>query len=160
MINIIKAQFEDLETILQLQYAAYQSEAILCNDFTIQPLKQTLDQVIDEYRKGVILKAVLKTSSPGRTRDEKIIGSVRAHEKENTVYIGKLMVHPDYQGNGVGRRLLAAIENEFPKKRCELYTACKSSRNLYLYETSGYKRFREETDNAGIKFIYFEKTRL
>ena len=148
MINITKAQLNDLEDILQIQYAAYQSEAMLHNDFSIQPLTQTLDQVVEEYHKGVILKA---------EQDNKIIGSVRAYEKVNTVYIGKLMVHPDFQGNGVGKRLLSAIENEFPNMRFELFTACKSNRNLHLYETSGYKCFKEEINDAGIRFAYFEK---
>jgi len=148
MIKITKAQLNDLEDILQIQYAAYQSEALLHNDFTIQPLTQTLDQVIEEYHKGVILKAVF---------DNKIIGSVRAYEKDNTVYIGKMMVHPDYQSKGVGKRLLSAIEKEFPNMRFELFTAFKSNRNLYLYESSGYKRFKEEINDAGIRFVYFEK---
>jgi len=148
MITIIKAQLNDLEEILQIQYAAYKSEAMLHNDFNIQPLTQTLDQVTEEYNKGVILKAEY---------ENKIIGSVRAYKKENTVYIGKLMVHPDYQGKGVGKRLLSAIEHEFPNMRFELYTAYKSKRNMHLYETSGYKFFKEETDEAGIRFAYFEK---
>lgn len=148
MINISKAHLEDLETILKLQYAAYQSEAELHNDFTIQPLTQTLDQVIEEFHKGVILKA---------EQDNIIIGSVRACKKENTVYIGKLMVHPEHQGNGLGKRLLAAIENEFSGCKFELYTACKSDRNLHLYETSGYGRFKEETDETGIRFAFFKK---
>ena len=151
MIKIVKANMEDLETILRLQYAAYQSEAMLHNDFTIQPLTQTLDDTIEEYKRSVILKAVL---------DEEIIGSVRAREKNNTVFIGKLMVHPDHQGKGFGRLLLAAIEKEFQGKRFELFTACKSERNLHLYETSGYKRFKEETNEAGIRFAYFEKREI
>ena len=85
------------------------------------------------------------------------IGSVRAHMKGSTAYISKLMVHPRHQGCGLGKRLLAAIEAEFPHMRYELYTACKSDRNIHLYESSGYTRFREEIDGAGIAFAYMEK---
>ncbi|MCL2186876.1 MAG: GNAT family N-acetyltransferase [Treponema sp.] len=148
MITITKAQLEDMEKILQLQYAAYQSEAMLHNDFTIQPLTQKLEEAIEEFKKCIVLKALF---------NNEIIGSVRAYQKEKTVYIGKLMVHPSHQGEGLGRKLLCAIENEFPNMRYELYTACKSERNLHLYETSGYTRFREDTDKAGIRFAYFEK---
>jgi len=159
MINIQKAQLEDLQEILKLQKIAYQSEAQIHNDFTIQPLTQTLDQVIEEFHKGVILKAV---------KDGVIVGSVRASftvkhsadKNENTVCIGKLMVDPKHQGNGMGRQLLAAIEKEFSGCRFELYTACKSNRNMHLYETSGYVRFKEETDEAGIRFAFFEKNNL
>jgi hypothetical protein len=37
---IEKAQFEDLAEILSLQKLAYQSEAAICNDYTIPPLVQ------------------------------------------------------------------------------------------------------------------------
>ena len=147
-ITVTKAGIDDVEKILQLQYAAYQSEARIHNDFTIQPLTQTLEESITEYHKCVVLKAV----SGGA-----IVGSVRAHVVGNTVYIGKLMVLPDQQGKGLGKRLLTAIEAEFPQKRYELFTACKSSRNIHLYESSGYTRFHEETNGAGIAFAYMEK---
>jgi len=146
--HIALAEASDMEEILRLQYAAYQSEALIHGDFTIQPLTQTLVEIIEEYSKSVFLKAIL---------DNKIIGSVRAHEKNGTVYIGKLMVHPNHQGKGLGKCLLAAIEQEFPNKRYELFTSCKSDRNLYLYEAAGYVRFLEKTDNAGIAFSYLEK---
>jgi hypothetical protein len=38
-----------MEEILRLQYAAYRSEARIHNDFTIQPLIQTLEETIAEY---------------------------------------------------------------------------------------------------------------
>ena len=146
--KIVRAEISDMEEILKLQYDAYQSEALIHGDFTIQPLTQTLDETIVEYNKDVVLKAV---------QDGKIIGSVRAYSEGNTTYIGKLMVRPDHQGKGLGKRLLAAIEREFPRKRYELFTSCKSDRNLHLYETTGYTRFREETNDAGIAFVYLEK---
>ena len=44
---IVKAQYDDLREILELQYLAYQSEAALFGSRDIPPLKQTLDEVID-----------------------------------------------------------------------------------------------------------------
>jgi len=148
MINILKAQKEDLKDILQVQYAAFHSEGILHNNFKIQPLTQTLDEVIEEFNKGVILKAV---------EDSKIIGSIRAQKHGNIIHIAKLVVHPERQGNGLGKRLLAAVENEFPNCKFELYTSCMNSRNLHIYESSGYTRFKEEIGDAGLRFAYFQK---
>lgn len=78
MILIEKAQKEDLKEILDLQYLAYQSEAKLFGDMDIPPLKQTIEEVYDEFQKGIILKEV----------DDKgvIIGSVRAYQNGGTVY--------------------------------------------------------------------------
>lgn len=58
MIWIKKAQKEDLEEILKLQYLAYQSETKLFGDIDIPPLKQTIEEVYDEFQKGTVLKAV------------------------------------------------------------------------------------------------------
>jgi len=147
-IKIFNSEETDAEEILRLQYAAYQSEAELLNDFTIQPLTQTLEEVLAEYRKGIVLKAV---------QDGKIIGSVRAYAEGDTVYIGKLIVHPDHQGKGLGKRLLATVESKLYKKRFELFTSAKSERNLHLYEKAGYGRIREETTPSGITLVYMEK---
>jgi len=147
-IRIERADVADMEEILKLQYIAYQSEALIHGDFTIQPLTQTLDETIAEYNKGIVLKAV---------QNNEIIGSVRAYTEGNTAYIGKLMVHPNHRSKGLGKSLLRAIELVFSNKRFELFTSCKSDRNLHLYETEGYKRFRKEIDDAGIEFVYLEK---
>ena len=145
---VSRAQKEDTAVILRLQYVAYQSEAIIWNDFSIQPLTQTMEQKEAEFQDGIILKAVL---------DGRIIGSVRAYEKDNTAYIGKLMVLPGYQDRGIGKRLLQSIENEFHGKRFELYTGMKSEKNLALYEKCGYARFKTEDASPGLTLIYLEK---
>ncbi|MDE7176774.1 MAG: GNAT family N-acetyltransferase [Lachnospiraceae bacterium] len=147
--NIRKAEKEDLQRILDLQYLAYQSEAKLFHDPDIPPLKQTLAEVESEFQKGIILKAV--------DENDTIIGSVRAYYENDTVYIGKLMVHPEKQGQGIGTRLLAAIENEYPQQRYELFTSSKSIKNIELYEKSGYKIFREKQITDELKFVYLEK---
>ncbi|WP_295088704.1 hypothetical protein [Ruminococcus sp.] len=58
MCIIKKAERNDLKEILQLQYLAYQSEADLFGSRDIPPLKQTLDEVVEEFNSGVILKMV------------------------------------------------------------------------------------------------------
>ena len=53
--------------------------------------------------------------------------------------------------------MLAEIGAEFSYKRYELFTACKSGRNIHLYEVSEYTRFQEETDDAGIALAHMGK---
>lgn len=147
--DIRKAELIDLDEILKLQYLAYQSEAALFGTQDIPPLKQTLEEVKEEFINGIILKML----------DEKgnIIGSVRAHEKDGTVFIGKLMVQPDHRHNGLGSRLLGEIENCYPNKRYELFTSTKSVDNIRLYEKFGYKIFKQEAVNDELVFVYMEK---
>lgn len=143
------AENEDLQEILDLQYLAYQSEAKLFNDPDIPPLRQTLSELENEFQQGVILKAV--------DENNVIIGSVRAYMNNRTVYIGKLMVHPQKQRQGGGTKLLDAIEKEYPGKRYELFTSTRSKKNIALYERSGYKIFDEKAITNELKFVYLEK---
>ena len=147
-IGIYKADLEDLQEILQLQYLSYQSEAALFGSRDIPPLKQTLDEVIAEYKNGIILKM---------TDDDVIVGSIRAKERNGTVYIGKLMVHPDYRRNGYGRSLLMEIEKYFPDKRYELFTSTRSTDNIRLYRNLGYKMFDRKAVTDELQFVYMEK---
>ena len=149
MFIIKNAEWADLPEILQLQCIAYQSEADLFGSRDIPPLKQTLDEVIEEFNSGIILKMI----------DDKnnIIGSVRAKEIDGTVYIGKLMVHPDYQHKGYGTMLLSEMENRFPDKRYELFTSTRSVDNIRLYQKLGYTTFAQKAVNDELEFVYMEK---
>lgn len=146
---IIKADMGDLSEILDLQYLAYQSEARLFDDEYIPPLKQTLVDVENEYQRGIILKAL--------DEDGAIIGSVRAFCDNETVYIGKLMVHPSKQGQGIGTQLLLEMEKQYPKQRYELFTSTRSEKNIALYQKLGYKIFDEKQITEELGFVYMEK---
>ena len=147
--SISKANMDDLQEILNLQYLAYQSEAALFGNKDIPPLKQTLDEVIEEYHKGIILKLV--------DTDNLIIGSIRAWEMKETVYVGKLMVHPDYRHRGYGTKLLSEIEKYYPQKRYELFTSTRSIDNIRLYQKMGYQEFDRRRVDDQLEFVYMEK---
>ena len=140
--NITKAELKDLQEILDLQYLAYQSEAQLFNNKDIPPLKETLEELTEEFNKGIILKL---------TDGDKIVGSVRAYEKRRTAYIGKLMVHPN------GTMLLKAIEKFYFECRLELFTSTKSVDNIRLYESLGYRKFKEQKIDDELTFVYLAK---
>jgi ribosomal protein S18 acetylase RimI-like enzyme len=147
--RIDKANLEDLQEILDLQYLAYQSEAKLFNSPNIPPLTQTLKEVETEFETAVFLKLV--------NEDGHIVASVRAYSDDGTLHIGKLMVHPDLQGQGIGTKLLREIENTCPHKRYELFTSTKSERNIKLYERMGYVKFKEQNIDSDLKFVFLRK---
>ena len=147
--QILFAEQSDLPIILDLQYAAYQSEARLLNNPNIPPLLQTLEELQNEFERGTILKAV--------DDDGSIIGSVRSYAKDGTLYIGKLIVQPDRQGKRIGTALLHEIERACQQDRYELFTSSISVRNIKLYERAGYRIFREQQISENLKFIYLEK---
>ncbi len=144
------AVMEDAQEILNLQKLAYQSEAVIYHDYSIPPLTQTLEQTRDDFAKQTVLKA---------TSEGQVIGSVRGYLSQGTCYIGKLIVHPDFQNQGIGSRLMAAIEGHFSQaQRYELFTGQRSERNLYLYQKLGYRVMRTEGTAGKVAMVFLEKT--
>jgi GNAT superfamily N-acetyltransferase len=146
---IERALVRDAEDILKLQYLCFQREAELYNDYTLPPLKQTLAGLLLEYDTHIILVA--------RYRGE-VVGSVRANLKEGSCYVGRLIVHPRIQRQGIGSRLLQAVEREFPDiSRYELFTGSRSEANVRLYASCGYRPSRTEKLSPGVEIVFMEK---
>jgi catechol 2,3-dioxygenase-like lactoylglutathione lyase family enzyme/GNAT superfamily N-acetyltransferase len=144
--KISKANYEDLASILYLQKCCYLSEAEIYNNYSIPPLTQKIDDINLDFQNQTILKLEY---------NNKIIGSVRGFLRDETCYIGKLIVDKDYQNMGFGKQLLEAIEEKFKNaSRFELFTGFQSSKNLFLYNKLGYKEFKEERFNEiTIKYL-------
>lgn len=149
VMRIVRAGFEDLPEILKLQHLAYQSEAELCGNFDIPPLTQVLSEVEAEFEKGIFLKAL--------EADGRLAGSVRAFSVNGVLHIGKLFVHPDLRGRGLGSRLLKTIEELCPHDIYELFTSSKSFGNIRLYERAGYAVHKEEASAGGLSLVYLRK---
>jgi len=149
-IEIFQATPDDATEILALQKLAYQTEAQIYNDWNIPPLLQTIEEIRDEFRTHMFLKAVSGHS---------IVGSVRARIVGNTCLIGKLIVHPKWRSRGIGTLLLTEIEIIYRAvSRFELFTGSQSVKNLYLYHKLGYQDFRRESLSDQVELIYLEKT--
>ncbi len=147
---IERARASDAEEILSLQKLAFRREAVIYNDFNISPLVQTLNDIDKDFRRQIFLKATIE----GR-----IIGSVRAFANGETCFVGRLVVHPDFQNQGIGTKLMNEIESLFRTcRRFELFTGNKSERNIYLYQKAGYKIFKTEKITDNITLVYLEKT--
>jgi len=143
--------------ILALQKLAYHSEAAIYDEYGIPPLTQTLDSMRADLQRQTCLIATIDDGSRGC----RIVGSVRAHLDQGTCYIGRLIVHPDWQNQGIGTRLMAEIEHLFRHAvRFELFTGHLSERNLYLYRKLGYRPFKQERISDALTLVYLEKLSL
>ncbi len=104
---------------------------------------------MDDFRKEVFLKVSF---------DGAIIGSVRAYTEQDTCFIGQLIVHPNFQNQGIGTMLMNEIERCYSSaRRFELFTGEKSERNIRLYRKLGYQAFGRERITNDLTIVYMEK---
>ncbi len=147
--EITLAVIEDAAQILSLQKQAYQSEASIYQDYNIPPLTQTIEEINGEFDSQLFLKVV---------HGQDIIGSVRAYSDGFSCFLGRLIVHPKWQGKGVGSKLMKTIEAYYTDvQRFELFTGVKSQANIRLYKRLGYEPFKEEMVSESITFVYMDK---
>ncbi len=144
------AQPDDAAEILALQKLSYRAEAELYNDFSLSPLRQTIDELREDFDTMVFLKAVM---------DNKIVGSVRGFSVGDTCYIWRLIVHPLYQNLGIGKKLMDAVEEHFPCRRYEVFTGNKTKRKIFFFQKIGYRVFASEKVSEKRDRVYLEKVK-
>ncbi len=153
--DILPAVPADAPAILALQRLAYQAEALRYNDWSLPPLTQPLEALLAEFKRLVVLKAIpADEAGPGAP----IVGSVRAGVSHGVCQIGRLIVHPEHQRQGLGTALLAAIEARFPKaEKYALFTGARSEGNIKLYERHGYRVERRQEISPDLTLVFLDK---
>ncbi|MEJ6949971.1 GNAT family N-acetyltransferase [Natronospora cellulosivora (SeqCode)] len=114
------------------------------------PLIQSVEEIRKDYKDQVFLKKII---------EDKIAGSVRAYVKDDICYIGRLIVNPDYQNQGIGKELMKNVEEYFSSccDKYSLFTGKKSEKNIYLYESLGYVQIKKKKLNDKVTLIFLEK---
>lgn len=150
--TVSQATQDDIRDIFLLQKRAFVQEAeINGGNYGISPIKQTLNELTQEFPNFTYLKANVNNT---------IIGSVRAVQKGDTCLIGRLMTEPVFQNFGLGIKLMNAIESAFLNvKRYELFTGEASTGNVRFYLNRGYRIFDKKEDVPGVWLLMFEKSR-
>jgi predicted N-acetyltransferase YhbS len=128
---IRRARPSDAGEVLTVQRAAFVTEAQLHDDPHMAPLTQTLEEVRAAIAAQTVLVAVEGT---------RIVGSVRAGLVGDEWRLGRLVVVPDRQGQGIGSALIRAVEAAAPREVTvfSVETGPKSEQNVRLYEKHGY----------------------
>ena len=152
MVEIHEAEIADIDEIIKLQRLSYQSEAKIYNDWSLPALTQTVESLRGEFVNSIVLKAIA---------NDEIIGSVRATMSEGTCKIGRLIVHPDFQKQGVGSRILNQIEMLHSHAlNFELFTGSKSLRNIKFYQQHNYSISHTEALAKNISIIFMVKANI
>jgi ribosomal protein S18 acetylase RimI-like enzyme len=143
------ATLEDAAEILALQKAAYQQVAERYDDAALPPLVETLQDTEDQ----LALQTVLKVELAGR-----IVGSVRAYLNGSTCHLGRLIVEPAFQGQGIGTALMLSMEGYFTQAtEIELFTGHKCVDTLRFYKRLGYEEVARESVSAKVTHVILRK---
>ncbi|MEW9531423.1 GNAT family N-acetyltransferase [Microbispora sp. NPDC049125] len=149
MVEIERAAPADAGEILTLQRAAYVTEAQLYGDPFIPPLVESLGQVRAVIESGVVLKA---------TDGSRVVGAVRGQMSGSTCLVGRLVVAPDRQGQGIGGLLLAALHEAVPDAAVfDLFTGHLSTGNQRLYRRLGYRETHRERVQDHLTLVHLRR---
>ncbi|GAA2207020.1 GNAT family N-acetyltransferase [Nonomuraea monospora] len=147
---IERAEPADAGEILTLQRAAYLTEAQLYGDPYIPPLVESLEQVRKVIESALVLKALDGT---------RIVGAVRGRLSGTACLVGRLVVAPDRQGQGLGTALLRALHEAVPQAEAfDLFTGHLSEGNLRLYRRLGYRETSRERMDDHLTVVYLRRT--
>ena len=143
------ATIQDVPALLDLQRKAF---GPLCKelDWKDAPiLSESLEHAYEEFARCTTLKV--------QNDEGVIIGSVNGNVTDGSLYIGRLMVLPEYQQQGIGKQLFREIQSRLPHNRAWLCT-CKQIRPPYeFYLREGFKPYKSEEVGPGLTWAYLEK---
>ncbi|NYF16758.1 GNAT superfamily N-acetyltransferase [Microbacterium sp. AK009] len=140
----------DAGEVLTLQRAAFVSEAIIYGSVEMPPFTQTLEEVEHELAENLGCVALL---------GPRMVGAARARLDGSLLLIGRISIAPDVQGEGVGSRLLEALEERgrgAGATEAELFTGSLSEANLRLYERAGYRE-TQRVPGDGSEQVFLRK---
>lgn len=147
---ITPALDDDAGELLTLQRAAYATEARIYGDPELPALIQSRPELQAELATATTLKATVA---------HRIIGAVRARVDGTVLHVGRLTVAPDWQGRGIGSRLLTAVESHHADQvdTVALFTGHLSEANLAMYARRGYREQRRERLSPGVVLVHLTK---
>ncbi|MEM9952072.1 MAG: GNAT family N-acetyltransferase [Chloroflexota bacterium] len=134
---------------LTIQKMAYGIEADLIGFDDIPQLHETINDL---------------QSSPetfiGYFVDHVLAGVLSYDIEDNTLDIGRLVVHPDYFRRGIARALITHIDAIEGVSRWIVSTGAKNSPARHLYETFGYQLVEIVKLPVGVEIAHYEKYRV
>jgi tRNA (guanine37-N1)-methyltransferase len=145
------AVLSDAGELFTLQRAAFFQEAVLNGSMELPPLMQSYEELQASLEHATVLVA---------RRRGRLIGSVRGESWPDDVwYVGRLMVAPDLQGQGLGGRLMTEIEARAPgsTRSFRLVTGRASTQNIDFYRRRGYTSVAYDVDDVGVPIAILEK---
>lgn len=154
MINIIRAEIKDANTLTELKIKTFDDDSrrFFNRPSGGPPGYDSIESQIEMIKSHFVFKILC---------DETIIGGIVVMNNSNSCYeLANIYIDPDYQNQGIGQQAIKFIEKEFPDaKKWTLDTPSAATRNHYLYEKMGYIKINEMLldKNSNLYLYFYEK---
>jgi len=145
-LEIRPARAEDAPAITECVTAAYRHY--------IARIGKPPGPMLDDYKAVIQQHRVLVL-----TTGAKISGVLVLITQTQSLLVDNVAVHPDYQGRGFGRQLMALAEEEARRlgfTAVTLYTNERMTENIELYKKLGYMETARKTEQ-GYQRVYMRK---
>jgi len=140
-IERVENNFEDWQSLLNLLQSAFEYQHARINPPSSLN-RLTLDKIAEKSMSEILLLAY---------RRQELVGCVFLREQPHALYVGKLAVLPDAQGQGVGKKLLVftqEIARQLAYSQLELQVRIELVENQAVFSAMGFVK-SAETSHPG-----------
>ena len=146
------ATIQDVPELQELQRKAFGPQCIELGWEDAPPMTESLEHAYEEFAQCTTLKV--------KNEDGRIIGSIRGNVTDGSLYMGRLMVLPEYRQQGIGKQLFREIQRLLPHNRAWLCTCKQVPAPYEFYLREGFRPFKSEVVGSGLTWVYMEKSNM
>ena len=153
-INLVKANFEELNTILQMQIEAFSELYAKYQDTGTSPATEKYEDILFRFNQP-------ETTYYFITADNVKVGVIRIVDCKDSVTrkrISPIFIIPEYGNKGYAQQAIKEAERIHGEKHWKLDTILQEKGNCYLYEKLGYHQTgKTEQINDKMTIVFYEK---
>lgn len=153
-IDLVRAEFRDLNTILQMQKEAFAELYANYQDTQTSPATEKYEDILFRFKQP-------ETTYYFITTDSIKVGVIRIVDFKDGVTrkrISPIFIMPEYRNKGYAQGAIKEAERIHGKQHWKLDTILQEKCNCYLYEKLGYCRTgKTEQINDKMTIVYYEK---
>ena len=144
------ATIQDVPELQELQHRAFGPQCIELGWEDAPPMTESLEHAYEEFAQCTTLKV--------KNEDGRIIGSIRGNVTDGSLYMGRLMVLPEYRQQGIGKLLFREIQRILLHNRAWLCTCKQVPAPYEFYLREGFRPYKDEIVGPGLTWVYMEKS--
>ena len=153
-ITLLKAGFDDLQTIWEMQVEAFSELYERYHDTETSPATEKLDKIIWRFNQP-------ETTYYFITADGEMVGVIRVidcKDGKTRKRISPIFIMPSYRNKGYAQQAILEAERLHGETRWQVDTILQERGNCYLYEKLGYQQTgKTEIINDKMTIVFYEK---